>query len=258
MAQLHPEEAAHRIVDARVQNRDLPSELHGVLAMDDGYRIQLAALERRIQQGATQAGWKAGLTAQALRDQFNSPSAVFGHLLESTRQDDHFVFAFGDMNKPALEAELCFVMAKDLEGPGATPEQAAAAVGAVMPAFEIIEMRVNMAEDLPLGVADNVLQWGWVTAAATRPVPPDFDLGSQRVEILRNADVVVDAVGRDAIDNQYETLAWLANTLAAYDRKLEAGQHILTGSFNKPILIEQGDVWEAHFHGLGKIKARFA
>jgi len=253
-----PQEAAQLIRDARIQKRDIPPELHGTLSMEEAYRVQQALLALHVGAGSRQAGWKAGLTAQVLRDQFNSNSAVFGHLLEENRQDNHFVFAYGDMAKPALECELCIVMGEPLAGPGVTPEQAARAVGAVIPAFEIIELRVNMGEDLPLGVADNVMQWGWLTGEAIQPPPEDLDLPSLRVEIIRNREVALEAIGRDAIDNQFETLAWLANSLAEYGHTLEAGQRILTGSFNKPIPIEQGDVWEAHFHGLGRVMARFA
>ena len=63
--------------------------------------------------------------------------------------------------------------------------------------------------------------------------------------------------GGEALDDQLDSLAWLANELAKYDMALEAGQGVLTGAFVKPTPIDKGDEWETHFSSVGVINARF-
>jgi len=158
---------------------------------------------------------------------------------------------------PSLEAELCFALRGDLHGPRVTRQQALAAVDWVCPAFEIIERRGDMAADLPLGVADNVSQWAYVLGKPLRPYPAQLDLGQVRCEVLRNGEPVVRAVGREVIDPQLDSIAWLANSLHRFEQHLEAGHIILTGSFIRPVPISKGDRWEARFAGIGTVTASF-
>ena len=53
------------------------------LSLDDAYRIQLGVIARRIAQGERQIGWKVGLTAPAIQQQFGFHEPVFGCLLET-------------------------------------------------------------------------------------------------------------------------------------------------------------------------------
>ncbi len=184
---------------------------------------------------------------------------MWGYLLEHTRCPGGHAFTHGELIRPALESELCFTLGAPLQGPAATAAQAREAVAAVAPAFEIIELRGDMAADLGLGVADNVIQRAWVVGEAVRPDPRELDPGDVQATLVRNGEVFQEALGRDVVDDQLASLAWLANQLARFDAALEAGQQVLTGSFNKPIPIEPGDAWETRFsHGLGAVSARFA
>jgi 2-oxo-hept-3-ene-1,7-dioate hydratase len=52
--------------------------------------------------------------------------------------------------------------------------------------------------------------------------------------------------------------AWLANKLAGYGVRLEAGQIILSGSFIRPVHAYGGDVFHADYGPLGAITCRFS
>jgi 2-keto-4-pentenoate hydratase len=119
-------------------------------------------------------------------------------------------------------------------------------------------MRVNMVEDMPLGVADDIAQWGFVTGTPLSPYPATLDLGAITVEMKRNGDVVAKVVGKEVIDNQLESIAWLANHLATYGMALEPGQQIMSGSFTKPAPISKGDRWESLFSSVGSVSVTFA
>lgn len=232
--------------------------LHKQLTMEDAYLVQLNIMARRQAAGETLAGWKIGLSAASARQAFGLSAPVFAPLFAQRHFSSGHTFQHETIRKPLIESELCFTLGKRLVGPGVTPARVLAAVSAVAPAFEVVDMRVNMLEDMPLGVADDIAQWGYVTGAALSPYSATLDLGAVTVEMKRNGDVVAKVVGKEVIDNQLESIAWLANHLATHGLALEPGQQIMSGSFTKPTPINKGDHWESLFSSVGSVSATFA
>jgi 2-keto-4-pentenoate hydratase len=252
-----PEEAGKLLWESAQQGLYYPYALQGRLSLEEAYRVQLEVLARHLTGGETQAGWKIGLTADAVRTHYRSKTPVSGYLLASNVQDSGHSFDFDQVMTPSVEAELCFILAKDVHGPGVTAESVVESIGAICPAFEILERRGDMAADLPLGVADNVSQWAVVLGAPVRPYPRQLDLGGVRMELRRNGETVAGGLAREVIDNHLQSLAWLANALAAHGKWIEAGQIVMSGSFNRPLPINKGDHWEASFSGVGKVTCAF-
>ena len=250
-------EATKILWESFQQGMYYPEALQGQLRLEDGYQVQLGMLARWLEAGEQQAGWKIGLSAEAVRQAQGIDTPIFGYLLASGQYADGTAFQHAEIVNPAIESELCMTVGKRLQGPGVTPEQVADAMAKVAPAFEVVSLRGNLGADLPLGVADNVAQWGYVTGVETSPYPADLDLGEVRVEVMRNGALEMEGRGADVIDNQLQSVAWLANELAKYDRAIEAGHCIMTGSFNKPIPVAKGDRWETHFAPFGTITASF-
>jgi 2-keto-4-pentenoate hydratase len=234
-----------------------PYALQGRLTMDEAYRVQMEVLDRVRATGEQQAGWKIGLTADSVRAMFKSNSAVHGYLLQCNSFPSGHSFEFDQVLAPSIESELCFLLRKDLHGPGITATDVLEAVDCVCPAFEILERRGDMATDLPLGVADNVSQWAYVLGQPVKPYPPTLDLAQVRAEVRCNGQVVASALGKDAIDNQLGSIAWLANSLAQFERSLEAGQLVLTGSYHRPLPVTKGDRWETRFSTVGTVSVSF-
>jgi 2-keto-4-pentenoate hydratase len=232
--------------------------LHKHLTMNDAYRVQLNILARRQAAEEKLAGWKIGLSAASARQTFGLPAPISAPLFAGRHFTSGNIFSYDAIRKPLIESELCFTIGKRLAGPGVTREQVLAAIAAVAPAFEVVDMRVNMAEDMPLGVADGIAQWGYVTGTALSPYPTNLDLGAVTVEMRRNGDVFANVVGKDVIDNQLDCIAWLTNHLATCGFALEPGQQIMSGSFTKPTPISKGDRWESHFSSVGSVSATFA
>src|SRR5690349_1971230 len=52
------------------------------LTLDQAYRIQLGIIARRVSGGEKQIGWKVGLTAPAIQQQFGFHEPVFGCILD--------------------------------------------------------------------------------------------------------------------------------------------------------------------------------
>jgi len=234
-----------------------PEAWRGKLDLAQAYRVQLGLLERKLSRGERQAGWKVGLTADTMREMFGGKEPVFGYLLESGSIATGHAFRLDELRKPLVENELLLTLAQDLSGPNATVEDARRAIGAIAPAFEIVEMRgADMRVDMPLALTDNVAQRAFVYGAAI-PFSGKLDFSDVRAVVRVNGEVKATALGREAIDNQLQTVAWLANALHRYGRRLQAGQRIMTGSFTKPMAISAGDTFETEFSGVGSVKAKF-
>jgi len=252
------DEATNLLWQATQQNTTPSDALQKTLTMADAYKVQLGILARRQQVGEKLGGWKIGLSAESARKAFNLSAPISAYLLASRHFSSGQNFSYAAIGKPIIESELCFTIGKRLAGPGVTREQVLASVSAVAPAFEVVDMRVNMGADMPLGVADGIAQWGYVTGPALSPYPANLNLGEVVVEMKRNGDVFAKVIGKDVIDNQLDCIAWLANHLTTYGLVLEPGQDVMTGSFTKPTPIAKGDRWESSFSGVGLVSATFA
>ena len=235
-----------------------PPEWKGKLSASDAYRVQLGILDRLVSAGERQAGWKVGLTARAMQEQWGIYEPVFGFLLESGHRSSGATFAWEALIQPGFENELCLTVGTPLRGPGVTPGQARAAIRAVAPAFEIVERRGDFAADLNLALADNSQQKAFVTGPPASPVAPGTNLAETAVEIVVNGATVERTRGSaERTGDQVATLAWLANKLAEFGRGIEAGQRIMSGSLTRQYLIARGDRIEARFEPFGRCAAEF-
>ena len=234
-----------------------PASLRGKLDVDDAYRVQLALLESRLAAGEQQAGWKVGLTADAMREMFGSDEPAFGYLLRRGSMASGAVLPFADLRTPLVENEILVTLDRDLAGPGITPDDARGAIGSIAPALEIVEMRgSDMRIDVPLGIADNLSQYAFIHGQATA-LPAGLDFGDILAQVQVNGELRESVRGRDVMDNQLHTVAWLANALHRFDRHLLAGQQIMTGSFTKPVPVAAGDSIETQFSSIGTVSVQF-
>jgi 2-keto-4-pentenoate hydratase len=251
------EQCIQEIWESHQRGDYFPKAWRGKLDLDEAYRVQLGLLDRKIARGERQAGWKVGMMSKAMRELLGGKEPIFGYLLQSGRIQSGHAFSFTDLTSPMVEHEILITLARDLSGPNATPEQARRAIGTLAPAFEIIEMRgENVLADLPLFVIDNIGQRAFVHGEDSTP-PSDLEFGNVRAEIRVNGEIVATPLGREAIDNQLQTLAWLANALHRHGRRLQAGQVIMSGTFVKPTSVARNDVFQTKFSDVGIVRASF-
>ena len=232
-----------------------PEALQGKLELDAALRVQLDILGRKVAGGATQGGWKIGLTSERVRARYGTEARPFGHLMAGDMYATGAEVSLARFPHAAIEPELCLVIGQTLQGGGITPQQARAAVRGLCPGYELNQDRARGVKDFPLAVADNLSQWGIVTGEEV-PLDDAFDPAGLRVTLARDGEQVSEAIGRDVIDDHFLSLSILANTLAEYGLRLEAGMRVITGSFSKHE-VAAGQSWEAEFHGIGKVRVSF-
>jgi 2-keto-4-pentenoate hydratase len=237
---------------ARQQGVYFPPAYYSKLAIDDAYAIQLGLIARRAAAGERQIGWKVGLTAPAIQQQFGFHEPVFGCVLDS-KPSGH-VFAQDDLIAPGFENELCMRMRVDLAGT-VTLDQARAAIDVVYPSLEIIETRGPFTEQIALALADNAQQ-KTVILGTPAPLPADLTAIEARVSI--NGETVATGTGDAVLGNPLHSIVWLAGKLGAYGRGLKAGEIVMTGSFTRQFPITAGDRIETVFSGLGSVRTSMA
>jgi 2-keto-4-pentenoate hydratase len=128
---------------------------------------------------------------------------------------------------------------------------------AVAPALEIIEQRGDFSADLNLSLADNCQQRAFVAGAPTAPLPPDVRLADATVEVFVNGRSVERGTGAAVMGDPAASVAWLANKLAEFDRAIEAGMRIMSGSLTTQHALSRGDRIEARFTPFGPVRAEF-
>jgi 2-keto-4-pentenoate hydratase len=232
---------------ARQRGSYFPPAYFNKLTIDQAYAVQLGLIERRRAAGEKQIGWKVGLTASAIQQQFGFHEPVFGCVLDS-KPSGH-VFAPADLIAPGFESELCLRLATDLSGT-ISLDQARAAIEVVYPSLEIIETRGPFTEQIGLALADNAQQ-KTVVLGAPSPLPGDLTAIEARVSI--NGQPVATGTGDAVLGNPLNSIVWLAGKLGAYGRGLKAGEIVMTGSFTRQFPITPGDTIETVFSGLGPV-----
>ena len=235
---------------ARQRGEHFPQAYFGKISIDDAYRIQLGMISRRCAAGERQIGWKVGLTAPAIQQQFGFHEPVFGCILESVGSGH--VFAPGDLIRPGFENELCMRLGRDLSGP-VTLEEARATIDAVYPSLEIIETRGPFTEQIALALADNAQQKTVVLGA-----PVDLPMRPETIpcRVLINDTLVAEGTGDAVLGNPLNSVVWLAGKLGQYGRGLKAGEIIMTGSFTRQFPITPGDMIRTEFAGIGAVETR--
>ena len=238
---------------AQARGEYFPRAWFDRLTLDDAYRILLARIVRRRGEGARRIGWKIGLTAQVIQQQFGLHEPVFGCLLAEGLVRSGHVFRRDALIEPGFENELCIVLDRDLPA-NATRADVAAAVGRVHPAFEIIETRGDLSGQLALAVTDNGQQKAFVLGAAvSQDALPE--LSGVRVRVRINSAEVATASGDAVLGHPYNSVVWLASKLAQFGERVSAGDYIMSGSFTRQFPLGRGDRIEAMFDGIGEVAA---
>lgn len=213
--------------------------------------------------GRSRIGWKIGLTSRAMQQALNIDTPDSGVLLDDMRFADGGVVPAGRFIQPRIEAELAFVMARDLSGPSLEIWDVFAATECVVPAIEILDTRV-FRRDTQTGasrtvidtISDNAANAGIVTGG--RPCKPtDIDLRWCGAIVSRNGVVEETGLAAGVLNHPAVGIAWLARELDRRGEALRAGEIVLSGSFIGPVETGNGTFIHADFGLLGTVSVHF-
>ncbi|MER2108287.1 MAG: fumarylacetoacetate hydrolase family protein [Solibacillus sp.] len=227
------------------------------ITVDEAYRIQLAQIDQRLEQGDVIVGKKIGLTSKVMQNMFNVTEPDYGHILASMVLTDGDEVSLSTMIQPKIEFEIAFVLKEDVKGPGVTEQQIIEATDYVVPAFEIIDSRIA---DWKIKFEDTVADNGSSAYAILGGKPTrldQVDLTTVGMNIIKNGQYVDHAAGAAVMGNPVRAVVWLANALGNYDIALKKGEFILSGALTAALPVEAGDTFTADFAHLGSIQVTF-
>lgn len=237
---------------ARQRGEFFPVAWFDRLTLDQAYRIQLGLIDRRCAAGEHQIGWKVGLTAKPIQEQFGFHEPVFGCILDDVPSGHAFRAA--ELIKPGFECELCVRIGPDLSG-AISMAQARAAVTGVHPALEIIETRGDLSAQIAVAMADNAQQKTVVLGAPVK-LAPDMRLDQVACRVEINRETVATGSGDAVLGNPLNSVIWLAGKLAEYGRFIRAGDIVMTGSFVRQFPLAAGDRVRVAYSGIGVVETR--
>ena len=234
------------------------TDQHPDLAIEDAYAIQSVNVDRRIQNGERICGRKIGLTSQPMQALLGVDEPDYGVLLDGMFVEDGDVIDLQKLVQPRVEAEMAFIMERDLEGPGANTASALRAIAGALPAVEIVDSRVaDWKIKLVDTVADNASS-GLIVMGGRLHRVDELDLRLVGVAVSRRGELIDTGAGAAALGNPARCVAWLANKLASFGAKLHAGDVVLPGAVHKMVPVAPGDVFRAEFAHLGAVTVRFS
>ena len=123
------------------------------LGMADGYAIAQQLTRMLVNDGDEVVGYKVGLTSRPMQKMIGVDSPDHGPVLGSTVYADGDVVSLGQFIQPKIEAEIAFVLASGLRGPGVTVLEARGAIAGMVAAVEIVDSRFA---DWRIRLADTV------------------------------------------------------------------------------------------------------
>jgi len=252
-------EVADRLWQAEVARTPVepPTDAHPELTVADGYAVQATNVERRVAAGRVVRGRKVGLTSRVMQQLLGVHEPAFGVLLDDMFLDDGVPVDFGTLLQPRVEAEIAFVLARDLAGPGVTTADVLTGTAGVLPAIEVLDSRIAQWRiGLVDTVADNASCARVVLGGRLTPVT-GVDLRLAGVLFHRNGVPVDSGAGAAVLGNPAVCVAWLANTLGALGAGLRAGDLVLPGGLHRAVPARAGDVFRAEFAHLGDVTVAF-
>ncbi|SEI59812.1 2-oxo-3-hexenedioate decarboxylase [Allopseudospirillum japonicum] len=227
------------------------------MSYKDAFDIQWEMRRRKVSRGHKIVGMKMGLTSWAKMAQMGVEHPCYGFLADYFSVPDGGEIRHDALIHPKIEAELAFVLKKELKGPGVHIGDVLSATDFVMPAVEVIDSRYkDFKFDLKSVIADNSSSSRFITGGRMAEVA-DVDLKHIGVVMEINGEVVQTGAGAAVLGHPAASVAMLANMLAERGEHLAAGSFIMIGAITAAVQVNKGDTFSVRYQGLGSISGKF-
>ncbi|PCJ63948.1 MAG: 2-keto-4-pentenoate hydratase [Bacteroidetes bacterium] len=251
--QLDVQTIADRLYQAAQSGIAIPPirDVLGIEDLETAYAIQALNTRKRISLGAKVTGKKIGLTSFAVQEQLGVDQPDYGVLLDSMEVSNQELM-FSALMQPKAEAEIAFVMAKDLDG-DINIADLIEAIDYVTVSIEIVGSRIaNWDIKITDTIADNASASHYILGESKVNIE-EVDLVSCQMTLTKNDEIVSKGSGAACMDNPLNAALWLAQTMASQGNPLRQGEILLSGALGPMVPIEKGDKFVAKIDGLGSV-----
>jgi 2-keto-4-pentenoate hydratase len=245
------EAAESRKPVAPIRSRLVPGDI------STAYAVQETNNRRSQSAGRRLVGRKIGLTSRAVQKQLGVDQPDFGALFADAAVSDGDEIASTRTMQARAEAEVSFVLEKDLDQTDVTAAEVLSAVAYAVASIEVVDSRIaNWDISILDTIADNASSGLFVLGTLPRRLS-DIDLRLCGMVLEKNGRPVAFGCGAACLGNPVNAAVWLARTLARAGTPLRAGDVVMTGALGPMVAAAPGDVFEARISGLGGVSVRF-
>ncbi len=233
--------------------RDLLGETDLALA----YEAQNIITQQRLDSGARLVGRKIGLTSLAVQQQLGVDQPDYGMLFDDMEVAHGGEIPWGEAMQPKAEAEIAFVLKKDLPHTSMTTADLISAIDYVLASIEIVGSRIeNWNIRITDTIADNASASHFILGHKPTRLE-NIDLLGCKVVLKKNGKTVSEGVGAACMGSPLTAGLWLARTMASLGQPLKAGDIVLSGALGPVVQAEPGDAITAIFDTLGEVSVHF-
>lgn len=221
------------------------------------YAIQQINVRERVKGGNRVVGRKIGLTSRSVQSQLGVAQPDFGVLFDDMAFGDSEPVPMSALHQPRIEAEIAFLLERDLDMPQPGLVDVMNAIAYALPALEVVGSRIEGWNIRFVDtVADNASSGALVLGTSPRKLG-EFDARLCGMAMMRRGEPVSTGAGAACLGNPLNAVVWLAKTMSGLGAPLRAGDLVLSGALGPMVPVSAGDVFDAHINGLGSVRAVF-
>jgi 2-keto-4-pentenoate hydratase len=243
------EAMAAALVAARRERKPFAaSSADGPASAEEAYAVQ-DAVARRLHPGRRPDTWKVGA---ARLDVEPTATPLF------TCVDSPASWTERPIVELSVEAELGFVLARDIAPSEAATVALDEAFDFVCVTIEVCDARLSNYRDAPTlwKLADSQVNAGLVVGSGL-PYGEIDDFSAVRCEVLVNGRVAFDGTGTHALGDPRRLLRWWLQHVVRRGRLVE-GDLVTTGTWCGMVEVPRGACVIARMHGIGEARVDFA
>lgn len=253
------DEAVQRLLSASATSTPCQPvrDLIGSNDLEAAYAVQTGVTQARLASGGRVVGRKIGLTARAVQEQLGVDQPDFGILFEDMAYLGGDTIPYGAVMQPRIEAEIAFVLGRDLDEDEIGYELVREAIDHAVPALEICGSRIA-GWDISFGdtVADNASAGAYVLGPRHTPLAA-FDPVAVEMTMTVDGEEVSTGTGAACLGDPIEAVVWLARQARGLGDPLLGGQVVLSGALGPMRPVGPGASVTATLSGLGSISVSF-
>lgn len=221
------------------------------------YAVQRLNTEQRLATGSRLVGAKIGLTSPAVQKQLGVDQPDFGMLLDDMGYGEGQAIPMAGLHQPKIEAEVAFVLGRDLDMERPSLIDVMRAIEFAVPALEIVGSRIaGWNIKFVDTVADNASSSAYVIGGQPRPLSA-LNLRDCGMQMHAAGELLSSGKGSACLGHPLNAVVWLARTMVANQAPLKAGDLVLSGALGPMVVVQAGGNYTAEIEGLGSVTATF-
>lgn len=228
------------------------------LGLDSAYAVQQLLIEDRLHAGQRIVGHKIGLTSISVQKQLGVDQPDYGMLTDNMEYGDLEEIPFSHLIQPKVEAEIAFILERDLDMSTISLAEVIRSIAYAVPAIEVVDSRIR---DWKISIfdtiADNASSAAFVLGGVAKKID-QLDLRLCGMRLDHRGEAVSSGCGGACLGNPLNALTWLARKMVKLEQPLREGQVILSGALGAMVPVIAGEVYEASISGLGSVSAIFS